>query len=101
VDRLIKINVEVYYYDIQENLHVSGHGSQEDIKMLFALLKPKYYLPIGGTIRHMRAYRNIAVDMGANPNEVFELMPGSMVEFKNGQGRISGKIEVKNKIISQ
>lgn len=101
VDRLIKINVEVYYYDIQENLHVSGHGSQEDIKMLFALLKPKYYLPIGGTIRHMRAYRDIAVGMGANPNEVFELMPGNMVEFKNGQGRISGRIKVKNKIISQ
>jgi len=49
----------------------------------------------------MMAYRNIAVGMGANPNEVFELVPGNMVEFKNGQGRISGRIKVKNKIISQ
>lgn len=101
VDRLIRLDVEVHYYDIQENLHVSGHGSQEDIKMLLALLKPKYYLPIGGTIRHMRAYRDIAVDMGADPKAVFELMPGETVEFRNGQGRISGKIRVKNRIISQ
>src|SRR3990167_3843357 len=44
VDKLIEANVEVHYYDIQEDLHVSGHGSQEDIKTLFAVLKPKYFV---------------------------------------------------------
>jgi len=101
VDRLIRLEAEVHYYDIQEDLHVSGHGSREDIKMLFALLKPKYYLPVGGTIRHMRAYRDIAVGMGARPEDVFELIPGEIVEFKRGQARKAGRIRVRKRVISQ
>ncbi|MBP9687626.1 ribonuclease J, partial [Candidatus Woesebacteria bacterium] len=64
VDRLLEMNVDVHYYDTQENLHVSGHGSQEDIKTLMGLVRPKFFIPIGGTIRHMRAYADIAVAMG-------------------------------------
>lgn len=87
VDRLIELNVDVHYYDLQEDLHVSGHGSQEDIKTLFGLVKAKYFIPIGGTIRHMRAYRDLAVTMGARPEQVFELMPGEIVEFKGGTAK--------------
>ena len=99
VDRLIELGAIVHYYDIQEDLHVSGHGSQEDIKMLFALLRPKYFIPIGGTIRHMRAYNLIAQGMGASDKDVFELYPGQIVEFKNRTARVSGKIEVKNILV--
>ncbi len=60
VDKLIEDDVDVHYYDLQEDLHVSGHGGIKDIEMLFALTKPKYYIPIGGTVRHMRAYGLIA-----------------------------------------
>jgi ribonuclease J len=84
---------------MQEDLHVSGHGCREDIKMLFALLKPKYYIPIGGTIRHMREYKNIAVGMGAAPEATFELMPGDIVEFNNGRGTRAGKIDVKSVLV--
>jgi ribonuclease J len=99
VDRFIELDVDVHYYDIQEDLHVSGHGSQEDIKMLFALTKPKYFIPIGGTIRHMRAYKEIAVDMGTDSSRVFELMPGDVLEFKGGQANYLGRIEVKNVLV--
>ncbi len=99
VDRLIEIGADVHYYEMQENLHVSGHGCQEDIKMLFALLKPKYYIPIGGTIRHMREYKNIAISMGAAPESTFELMPGDIVEFSNAKGMRAGKIDVKNVLV--
>jgi ribonuclease J len=87
VDRLLDMNVEVHYYDMQEDLHVSGHGSMGDIKMLFALIKPKYFIPIGGTIRHNRGYKNIAEDMGFDPRNVFELSPGDTVEFENGSAK--------------
>ena len=60
VDRLIELGVDVHYYDLQEDLHVSGHGSQEDIKMLFALTRPKFFIPIGGTTRHNKTYKNIS-----------------------------------------
>jgi len=99
VDKLIEIDADVHYYDLQEDLHVSGHGSQEDIKTLFALASPRYFIPIGGTVRHMRAYRDIAATMGAKPQEVFELMPGEIVEFSNGIAKKAGKIPVKDVLV--
>jgi ribonuclease J len=84
---------------MQEDLHVSGHGSQGDILMLFGLLKPRYFIPIGGTVRHMRAYSLLAQGMGADPRNIFELTPGQTVEFRNKTARISGKIPVKNVLV--
>lgn len=99
VDKLIEANADVHYYDMQEDLHVSGHGSQNDIEMLFALLKPKYFIPIGGTIRHMRAYSQMAQNMGANKEDVFELLPGESVEFSNKSGRKGQKIAIKDVLV--
>jgi len=99
VDRLIELGVDVHYYETQEDLHVSGHGSRGDIKTLFALINPKYFMPIGGTIRHMRAYKDIAVDMGASPESVFELKPGEIVEFKDGKANLAGKIDVRDVLV--
>ncbi|MGA3291726.1 MAG: ribonuclease J [Candidatus Microgenomates bacterium] len=99
VDKLIEADVDVHYYDMQEDLHVSGHGSIGDIEMLFALVKPKYYIPIGGTIRHMRAYGLIAQRMGATENDVLELLPGDIVEFNNQNARLAGKVPVKEVMV--
>ena len=92
VDRLFELGADVSYYDIQEDMHVSGHGSQEDIKMLFGLTKPKYFVPIGGTVRHMRAFSLLAQSMGAKQNQVFELKTGEVIEFKEGLARIVGRV---------
>jgi ribonuclease J len=96
VDKLIEQGAFVHYYDLQEDLHTSGHGSQEDIKMLFGLVKPKHYIPIGGNIRFMSSYKDLATKMGANPNNIFELLPGGVVEFSGGQAKRAGSISVKN-----
>jgi ribonuclease J len=99
VDKLIESDVDVHYYDMQEDLHVSGHGSIGDIETLFALVKPKYYIPIGGTIRHMRAYGLIAQRMGAEEGEVLELLPGEIVEFSNQNARRVGRVPVKEILV--
>lgn len=99
VDRFFELGVDVHYYDIQEDLHVSGHGSQEDIKALFGLIGPKYFIPIGGTIRHMKAYGKIAQDMGAKPEEVLELKSGEVVEFKDKNGKITERIPVRDVLV--
>ena len=88
VDRLIELGVDVHYYDTQEDLHVSGHGSREDINTLFGLIKPKYFIPIGGTIRHNKAYKKMAMDFGAAERNVFELKGGSVLEFSDNQARV-------------
>jgi ribonuclease J len=99
VDKLIESDVDVHYYDMQEDLHVSGHGSIGDIEMLFALVKPKYYIPIGGTIRHMRAYGLIAQRMGATEANVLELLSGEIVEFSGQNARRAGKVPVKEILV--
>lgn len=99
VDKFIEMDVDVHYYDMQEDLHVSGHGSQKDIEMLFALVKPKYYIPIGGTVRHMRAYSLIAQSMGAKDTDVLELRDGDIVEFANQTARRAGHLHVKSVLI--
>lgn len=99
VDRLFEMNVDVHYYDLQENLHVSGHGSIGDIKLLFGLVKPKFYIPIGGTVRHMHAYSKLAQKMGAHKRNVLELMPGSVVEFYNGKAKRKKSIHVREVLV--
>ena len=99
VDKLIEGDVDVHYYDMQEDLHVSGHGSIGDIEMLFGLVRPKYYIPIGGTIRHMRAYGLIAQRMGAAESDVLELLPGDVVEFDNKNAKRVGRIPVKEVLV--
>lgn len=99
VDNLIEKGAEVHYYDMQEDLHVSGHGSEKEIEMLFALVRPKYFMPIGGTVRHMRAYKDLAKDMGFNPSNVFELTEGQVVEFAQAGARRGTTVPVREVLV--
>lgn len=88
VDKLVLRGARVYYYELQENLHVSGHGSSGDIRLLFALIQPKYFVPIGGEPRHMRAYAFLTSEMGTGKDRVFEPRNGEVLEFHAGQANI-------------
>ncbi|MBI4057869.1 ribonuclease J [Candidatus Microgenomates bacterium] len=90
VDKLIEHGANVHYYDTQEDLHVSGHGSQKDIEVLFSLIRARYLIPIGGTIRHMREYTKLAQTMGWDGHNVFELRGGDSIEFTR-EGARRGK----------
>jgi ribonuclease J len=99
VDKLTLKGAKVYYYEIQENLHVSGHGSANDIRLLFSLVNPKYFIPIGGNPRHVRAYSFLAEEMGAKSGQVLELFTGEVLEFSPNFARVAGKIEIKEHIV--
>lgn len=99
VDNLIQSGAVVHYYDTQEDLHVSGHGSQKEIEMLFALIKPMYLIPIGGTIRHMRGYSKLAQNMGWQQNQVFELEPGQVLELSINQAKRGDTIPVQEVMV--
>src|SRR3989344_4211180 len=99
VDNLIEIGAEVHYYDTQEDLHVSGHGSQKDIEMLLALIRPKYMTPIGGTIRHMKAFSKLVGRMGWRPEDVFELRAGESVEFDNKIAKKGNKVPSRSVLV--
>jgi ribonuclease J len=99
VDSLIEKGVDVHYYDLHEGLYVSGHGMQGDIVKLFEIVNPKYFIPIGGTIRFMHAYRKLAEDFGARPENIFELKPGDSLEFTNGRVQRGMKIKSKEVLV--
>lgn len=84
VDDLLKQGARVHYYDLQENLHVSGHGSRGDITLLLNLVKPRFLVPIGGTPRHLYAYKELVEELGIG-QKAFVLGPGDLLEF-TGQG---------------
>lgn len=81
IDNLAKKGADVHYYEIQENLYVSGHGASQDIKMLFSFVKPRYLLPIGGDYRHMYGYQQLAMDMGYKEQDVLLLEEQKRVHF--------------------
>ncbi len=99
VDHIIEAGADVHYYDLQEDLHVSGHGCMEDIKFLFGIIKPKYFIPIGGTVRHNHEYAKIAESMGNDIRNVFQLKEGDVLEFQNKDARINGHIPVKSVLV--
>ncbi|MEK7521294.1 MAG: ribonuclease J [Patescibacteria group bacterium] len=100
VDQLIEKGAEVHYYDTQEDLHVSGHGSRKDIEMLLSLVRPKYLIPIGGTIRHNRAYNALAQKMGWKKEETLELRHGDVMEFtRDGKVKAGEHIPVKSLLV--
>lgn len=100
VDSLIERGSEVHYYDTQEDLHVSGHGSQKEITMLLALVRPKYLIPIGGTIRHNRLYNALAQKMGWKKEDTLELKHGDVAEFtRDGKVKPGERVPVKSLLV--
>ncbi|MBI4058170.1 ribonuclease J [Candidatus Gottesmanbacteria bacterium] len=81
VDLLTQAGARVSYSEVMEELHVSGHGSQQDLRLMLTLTKPKFILPIGGTYRHMIAYKKLALDMGYKREDVLIPEEGEVLEF--------------------
>lgn len=81
IEELSLQGADVVYSDIQDQLHASGHGNQEDMKFLVRFTQPKYFLPIGGTIRHQRQYQRLVMQMGYEKDSVLLLDEGQTMWF--------------------
>jgi ribonuclease J len=95
IEDLVLLGADVIYPDVQEQLHASGHGNQEDIKFLARFVDPKYFIPIGGTIRHQRGYQNLISDMGYKKENILLLDEGDTVIFEKGIARKGQNIPTK------
>lgn len=96
IDRLTVLGADVYYSEIQAGLHVSGHGCQGDLSLLASLVRPGYFIPIGGTPQHMRAYTRMLEDQGISSSRVFELLDGQGLSFQGGKVEHLKKIAVRD-----
>ncbi len=96
IDTLSRSGATVIYSNITDNLHVSGHGSQQDLLLMMALTRAKTLIPIGGTYRHMVQYSHLAQSMGYTPQQI--ILPGQSqsVEVSNEGVKLGPSIDIKN-----
>jgi len=81
-------------YDKLAQVHVHGHGSQEELKLLLSLVKPKFFVPIHGEYRHLVLHARLAQSMGIPEDNTFVLEDGDILEFGRDSGRVVGKTRV-------
>ncbi|PIC81347.1 Zn-dependent hydrolase [Sporosarcina sp. P18a] len=81
------------------NVHVSGHGSAEDLKMMLNLMRPQYFIPIQGEYRMLIAHSKLAQEVGLPKSRIFIADKGDIVEFKNEKLRMAGRVQAGNVLI--
>lgn len=91
IDHLYKLGAEVIY-EKSNGVHVSGHASQEEIKLMHNLVRPKFFMPVHGEYRHLIKHAKLARDLGMPKENIVIAENGSVVELTRNSIGISGKI---------
>lgn len=96
IDTLFRQDIRVSYSGNTPGLHISGHGHRGDIALLARLVKPRNIIPIGGQIRHMYLYRDLASEMGYTHDQVLLPENGQVIAVENHKIKVVGRVEAKN-----
>lgn len=80
-------------------LHVSGHACQEELKIIHALVKPKFFIPVHGEQRHLRVHAKLAQEMGMNPKNILISDIGKVIELTRNSCRINGTVPSGNVLV--
>lgn len=96
VDMLFRAGANVI---IGPKVHVSGHGREEELKLMINLMRPKFFIPIHGEYRMLKAHANIAEKTGVDRDCIFIPEKGDVIEIKNGQIRQNGRVTAGNILI--
>jgi ribonuclease J len=91
INRLFKRGADVYYGD-QARAHVSGHGSQEELKRLIKLLKPRFFVPIHGELRHLVQHAKLAHELGVAKKDIAVVENGYPLTFEGERMRIGKRV---------
>lgn len=91
INRLFRRGANVIYEPIAP-VHVSGHASQEEMKLLIHLVKPKYFIPIHGELRHLKQHATIAQEVGLPEENIAVIENGQIVEFEDGIMSLSDRV---------
>lgn len=92
IDSLMQIGAEVVYSAL-EDVHVSGHACQEEQKLILALTKPKYFIPVHGEYRHLIAHSETAKLMGVPKENIFKLENGKILEMDKNSAEFTGTVQ--------
>jgi ribonuclease J len=79
---------------IFQDAHVSGHACQEEIKLIYTLVRPKYAVPVHGEYKHLKAQAKLAQELGIEKENIFILSSGDVLELSEEKAKVSGKVPV-------
>ncbi|MBD7911956.1 MULTISPECIES: ribonuclease J [Clostridium] len=91
INELTERGADVIYKSIEE-IHVSGHACAEELRLIHALLKPKFFMPIHGEYKHLISHAKIAESMGMDKSHIFLLETGNVLELSRSKAQISGSV---------
>ena len=91
IDQLMKIGAEVVYSALAD-VHVSGHACQEEQKLIMALVRPKYFLPVHGEYRQLMAHKDTALEMGIPKENIFITGNGRVLELNETEAKFTGTV---------
>ena len=79
-------------YGDMEDIHVSGHAREEELKLMLALTKPQYFMPVHGEYIHLSAHKKLALSMGIPKENIFMMSIGEVLEVSKKEARINGTV---------
>jgi conserved hypothetical protein len=91
IDELFKKGAEVIY-NVLEEVHVSGHACQEELKLMHTLIKPKFFMPVHGEYRHLKQHGLLAENLGMDSKNIFILETGQVLELSRNSVRKSERV---------
>lgn len=86
-------------YEAVEDIHVSGHARQEELKIMLTLLKPKFFMPVHGEYRHLKHHAELANSLGIKENNVIIGKNGNIIEFTKKSAKIIGSVQSGNILV--
>jgi len=98
VDQLFRQGADVYHEAV-DGVHVSGHASQEELKLMISLVKPKFFVPIHGEYRMLIKHANLAQELGIPPENIFVIENGQVLEFTREKGYIAGRVPASRVLV--
>lgn len=84
---------------IFQDAHVSGHACQEEIKLIYTLLRPKYAIPVHGEYKHLKAQAKLAEELGMPDSNIFILSSGDVLELDENGAEVTGKVQVGDVLV--
>ena len=93
INHFFRRGAEVFYEGIS-NVHVSGHAHRQEMRTMIALTRPKYLIPIHGEFRHLVEHKHLGVEMGIDPEKIFIMQNGEILEMDADGAARGGKIPV-------
>ncbi|MBQ9757748.1 MAG: ribonuclease J [Clostridia bacterium] len=91
INELLKHGAEVIYESLAD-VHVSGHACQEELKIILALAKPRFFMPVHGEFKHLSRHRDLALQMGMNSKDIFMMENGNVLEVSANDAKITGTV---------